>query len=267
MISMTILGLLGCGFSSKELPGSLSELRVEVDLEQSTERREGIDAPFDFRQVSAVIRNAKGTLIENEAIGIRVNGLPLRFRVSTGNYGEHHPWYSLDDEGLASIESEPDLRFTLLWSDGTEHEIGVIRAPGTITLDHFTLPERLQPGEETTISWRDLPAEGELLLYRNTSYRDEFGNWVLMPGSGNDPEALRKKIGPGFLRGRSGSLRISRAFLADRGNQKTCGVGVEIAITTRGAVSSAFHRASYLTAKRKVSLATEIEGTPNARGD
>lgn len=264
---MSILGLFGCGFSSKDLPGSLSELRVEVDLEHSTERREGIDAPFDFKQVSAVVRNAKGAAIENDAIGIRVNGLPLRLRVSTGNYGEHHPWYALDEEGMAKIAGETDLRFSLIWSDGSEHEIGVIRAPQTITMEQFSLPELLQPGDETTLSWRDLPAEGALLLYRNTAYRDEFGNWALMPGSGNDPEALRKKIGPGFLRGRSGSMRISRAFLADRGEHKTCGVGVEIAITTRGAVSSEFHRESYLRAKRKVSLATEIQGTPNARGD
>ena len=77
-------------------------------------------------------------------------------------------------------------------------------------------------------------------------------------GSANDPEAIRKTIGPGLLRSASGSLPIPSQYLAPRDGREVTTVGFDLVVTKNGGTSRAFARTSSLEAVRRVVLRTEI---------
>ncbi len=81
---------------------------------------------------------------------------------------------------------------------------------------------------------------------------------MLEAGSTNDPEAIRKTIGPALFRAKSGALPIPQSYLADHDGRRVSGLGVEVVIEKSQPAAKAVSRASRLVATRRVVLRTTI---------
>src|SRR5829696_5545135 len=106
---MSLLSLLGCSPRSTELPASLAEMRVEIAIEDISERGEG-RAPYERKSITAVLRHARGGKIERDDVKLEVNNVPMEFRVSTGNYYDRHPYYRLSDDAPVRVAPATEYR-------------------------------------------------------------------------------------------------------------------------------------------------------------
>ena len=77
---------------------SAAQMRMDVTIEQWSERLTGDRKDFDFSQVKVVVFGADGKAVEQDDIELRVNGIPLAFSVPTGNYYDRYPQYRLDND-------------------------------------------------------------------------------------------------------------------------------------------------------------------------
>jgi hypothetical protein len=252
---MSLPSLFGCSRHSTELPSSLSELRLEISIKDETER--GDDTPDDSRQsISAVLRNAKGGEIERADVALEVNGVPLEFRVATGNYYDRHPYYQLPKDSKVRVTAGIDYHFVLILPDGSHHEVGTVRTPSEFTAAQFDFPKRRPPAGEINLAWRELTEAATLTLFRSDRYRDGDTR-VFESGSATDPTALRREIGPGLLRRRSDQWTVPVDFLATKDGHELRSLGAEILISHEGKVSKTFARESSLRAERRLTLRME----------
>ncbi|MFN8549105.1 MAG: hypothetical protein U0527_14335 [Candidatus Eisenbacteria bacterium] len=254
---MGLLSLLGCQFSTKELPRSLSELGVAVEVEQRTERSGYGRSDFEYTRVTATLKNKKGVAIESDQVTIRFDGEPLTSKVQTGNYGEHHPWHELD-VARHPIEADREYLVEVVWTDGTVHRLGRLRTPKRLGVEQFDLPDSIGPGASLALTWRDLAEPIDLWAYRTWTYTDSLGNHVIEAGSANDPEAIKKSIGPGIFRAANGSLPLPAAFLAPREGRRVVAVGFDLVARRSAGTSREFAKSSTLEAVRQVVLRTDV---------
>ena len=138
---MSLLSLLGCSPRSTELPASLAGLHVEIAIEDITERGVG-SSPYARKSITAVLRHARAGKIEREDVKVEVNGVPMEFRVGTGNYYDRHPYYRLADDAVVRVEPATEYRFTLVLPDGARHAVGTIRTPAALELAQIDFPDR-----------------------------------------------------------------------------------------------------------------------------
>lgn len=277
--ALLAMALFGCGtFSTKNLPDSVQEVRVELEILQVTESNDPDRPPYEFERLTGVIRNKKGTAIENEQIALLVNGQPLELRVSTGNYGEHHPYYQLSDSSSIAIEPDRVYRIDIRWIDGTVHEVGTVRTPNALSPDQFTAPKYLPrdsgardpslsaadrnvspapdaPESSFEVAWRDVIKSAELVVYRSFESGDSLAP-TFEAGSPNDPEAIRKTIGKRLFHGAGGTLRVDPAYLAPSADKSVSAIGIEV---TAAGESKVQLRGSTLRAIRRI-----VIGAPRA---
>lgn len=251
--AMSLLSFFGCSPRSTEMPASLAELRVEVAVEQSSER--GDDTPeYDRTAITAVLYHARGGAIERRDVQVEVNGVPLEFRVGTGNYYDRHPYYRLPEGSPVHVLAATDYRFVLVLPDGARHEIGTVRTAAALTTAQIDFPRRRPAGAAVVVGWRDLPEAAELAIFRSDGWRQPDGTQVLEAGSSNDPAALRRTIGPGWFRARSDRFTVPEEFLATRDGHELRTLGVEFVVARTGRVAKTFAKTSTMRAVRRLEL-------------
>jgi len=244
--------MLGFATSTKDLPSTTNALRVDIEVEHLT------TPTYARRSVRAVLRNAKGAAIERDDVRIEMNGVPLRFRVSRGNYYDRHPYYTLDDDDHVALTPGSELRFVLILPDSARHDIGSVRSPAALSVDQFTFGPKPPETGVVAIAWRDLSDSAELFLGR-TELRKEADGSVVVEGSGeNDPDAPRRTIGPGGFRRRSARWEIPEHLLVSTADRTLLTLNAEIVSTITGKVSRDVSKHSSLSSTRRIRLELEI---------
>lgn len=251
---MSLLSLFGCSRNSTELP-SLAELRVEISIKDETERGDDT-ADYSISSISAVLRNSKGGEIERNDVALEVNGVPLEFRVATGNYYDRHPYYQLAKDAQLRVTADTEYHFVLILPDGSRHEIGPVKTPAELNVGQFDFAKRRPSTGEIELAWRDLTETATLTVFRSNMYRDGDTR-VLESGSATDPTALRRTIGPGLLRRRNDQWRVPEDFLARIDGHELLSLGAEIQVTHEGKVAKTFAKESFMRADRRLTLRME----------
>ncbi len=251
--AMSLLSLLGCSFSTKDLPARLEDLRVSIEAEHITDSQR-----HSHQCIRAVLSNAKGAAVERADVKVEVNGLPMRFRVHRGNYYDRHPSYVLDESDRFEISPATDLKFVLVLPDESRHDIGTLRTPAALSPRQFDFAQKAPASGPVVISWRDLAEPVQLQLGRSEQ-RQEADNHYVIEGTGpHDPDALRRTIGPGWLRRRSDHWAVPASFLVSTPNRKLLSLHAEIVAVREGRVSAALSKRSSLRATRRIQLEMEF---------
>jgi hypothetical protein len=266
VIVMSLLGLFGCGPSTVEMPASSAGIIAEIDIEHSTERTTDSLHDFDWAAAKVVLRNSKGKAIEQADMQVLLNGTPLDFRVATGNYYDRYPVYNASREQLAELAPNAICHFELITPDGKRSEIAEVKLGGDISIDSFDVPRLHHAGTPMPVRWHDLNVPAQLVVFRGLNYPDEFGNEVWIAGTKDEEGAIRKKIGPGFLRKSSGELVVPAIFfdehppdvLSNGKRQRVAAVTVEVFATVQGKINPAFHSGSYVRAQRDIKIYLEV---------
>ncbi len=253
--AMSLLSLLGCSPTSKDLPASLAEFRAKINIEDVTDLMVGNN--YARTSIRAVLSNARGKDIERSDVKIEVNGIPMQFRVGIGNYYDRHPFYYLDDNSSLAVKPATEYRFVLVLPDGARHEIGTVRTPAALTTKQIDFPRQRPASGAVAIGWRDLAEPAELVLYRSVVRREDERTLVHEGGSINDPAALRRTIGPGWFRSRSDTWTLPEKFLTSEANPILTSIGVEIAVASKGRIAAGFSKESTLSAERRIKLDME----------
>lgn len=259
LLAMSLLSLLGCSRSS-DLPATLAGLQVEITLEDITER--GTDsAPYSRQSIQAVLRHARGKAIERDDVRIEVNGEPLEFRVSSGNYYDRHPYYRLRDDTRIKLMPGGEYRFALILPDGARQDLGSVRMPAALDLGQFEFARVRATMNPVTIAWRELEQPATLTLFRSDVRHDADGTKVHEAGSVHDPAALRRSIGPTWFRRGSGRWVLPADFLINTPERTLAALGAEVRIAHPGRISPQFARTSFVRAERRVTLQMDCAPT------
>lgn len=250
--AMSLLSMLGCSTSTKDLPPTTNDLRVNVEIEHLT------TPTYARESVRAVLTNPKGTDVERPDVSVEMNGVPMRFRVGQGNYYDRHPYYTLDDDDHVDLTPGRELHFVMILPDSTRHDIGTVRAPSALSVSQFEFGPRPPKTGAVTIAWRELSDSAELRMSR-TEQRKEADGSVIIEGSGeHDPDAPRRTIGPGRFRRRSDRWVLPESLLISTADRKLLTLHADIVSTTRGKVSREFSKQSSLTSTRRIRLELEF---------
>ena len=196
-----------------------------------------------------------------------LNGEPLLFIVGTGNYYDRHPFYKASDEQVARLNDSSDCVFEIVWPDGSRHPVGTIRPPSRLSIDQFSFPREHTLGRRLAFGWRDVSGPTEVVVYRGLSYTDLAGNPVSAVGIPEQDGAIRKTIGPGFLKKKTGEIEILAEFFreqpgdyhSDHRPQRVEAVYVDVTAKTSAPVSSRFRSTSGLRAERKIQFYIEVK--------
>lgn len=251
-IASSLFWFLGCGFSTTELPGTIGDVRMTVEIEQRTERQpEGRD-PYEFARVDVVLADGKGAAIEKPEVKVLMNGEPLAFKVSTGNYYDRHPRYWLPDNEIDKLQPNTEYAFSIVWIDGTTYDAGKVRTPKPLTLSQVSVPESHHAGSALQIDWRDLAEMCELIAYHGFEFPDEHGNMVQQSGSVNADDVLKKTILA------SGRMAVPASYFAAEGKRRVASFGVEIARDVEVAIGKPFASGSRIHAVRTLTYRTEV---------
>jgi hypothetical protein len=253
--TMSLLSLIGCSPRSTDLPASLTDLQVEISIEDITERT--TDAPhYSRKSITAVLRHARGRAIERGDVKVEVNGVPMEFRVSTGNYYDRHPFYRLAEDASVLVTPATEYRFALVLPDGIRHEVGTVRTPAALNIAQFDFPPRRRKGE-ISIGWRELAEPAALTLFRSDTRTESDGTLVNESGSANDPAALRRQIGAGWFRRGSDQWKIPADFSRSTPGRKLAALGAEIRVVHETRLEKKFAKGSTLRAERRLTLRME----------
>lgn len=256
LLAALALCLPGCTQTTEEIPDQLSQLRVTIEAEHYTCLTGSSN--LTRRSIRAVLANAEGAGIERGDVGIEVNGVAMRFRVSRGNYYDRHPYYLLDDDDRLPIEPGADYRFVLVLPGGTRHDIGTLRMPAALSADQFDFPKKPPAAGPVSIGWRDLAEPVELRLGRS-EVRHEADGRIVVEGAGPyDPEAIRRTIGPGASRPRSGRWEVPEKLLVSTPERKLLTLYAEALARSEGRVAKNFSKQSRMTAVRRIELDMEF---------
>ncbi len=260
LFAMSLLSMLGCSPTSKEIPASLAELRVKIAVEDHTVLTG--DSNHARTSIRAVLGKVGGGDIERPDVKIEVNGVAMKFHVGRGNYYDRYPSYSLDEDPKVPVAPATDYRFVLVLPDGARHEIGTVRTPAALFSTQIDFPKKRPASGAVTIGWRDVAEPTTLVLYRSEMRRESEGT-IVVEGSGmNDPAAPRRTIGPGWFRSRSDKWAIPEKLLASDASRTLLSVGAEFLVVSEGKVSATFSNLSTLRAERKLVLDMEFAKVP-----
>jgi hypothetical protein len=188
---------------------------------------------------------------------MEVNGVPMEFRVGTGNYYDRHPYYRLADDAAVRVEPATEYRFALVLPDGARHAVGTIRTPAALELAQIDFPTRRPKTSDVVIGWRDLAEPAALVVFRSDVRKESDGTIVNEAGSSNDPAALRREMGGGFFRRKTDQWKIPTAFLASQDGRSLSALGAEIRVVHETAAPQTFAKGSTLRAERRLTLRME----------
>jgi hypothetical protein len=254
--TMSLLSLLGCRFSTTEVPGSLHDVVVSIDIEQRTERQPGDRDPYEFTHVTAVLADRTGAAIEKPDVQVTMNGKPLAFVVGTGNYYDRHPRYTLPKDETGALQPNTAYEFAIIWIDGTTHLAGQVRTPAALTLSQVTVPDTHRSGTPLEIGWRNVTEPYELVAFHGFEYPDAAGNLVQESGSVNAGDVVRKAIGAPASA--SGRLTVPASYFAPDGTKRVASFGVEITRAAETPVPGPFASGSRIRATRTVAFRAEV---------
>lgn len=253
---MSLLSLLGCSGTTEELPAKLSELRVSVEAEHLTSLVGSQN--YSRRSVRVVLTNSKGAGIERADVQVEVNDVPMRYRVSRGNYYDRHPYYILDDDDRFPLTPGTDHRFVLVLPDGTRHDIGTLRTPAALSPEQFDFPKKPPASGPVVIAWRNLAEPVELHLVRTEQRRGTDGSTVIEGAGPNDPEGFRRTIGPGMFRSHTDRLVVPDKLLVSTAERKLLSLQAEIVAAVEARTSPALSKQSSMKAERRIQLDMEF---------
>ncbi len=256
LFTMSLLSLLGCSPTTKELPATLAELRVKIEAEHYTDLSQ--QRNHSRRSIRVVLSNAKGSDIERGDVKIEVNGKPMRFGVGKGNYYDRHPYYLLDDDDNLPLTPGTEHRFVLVLPDGARHDIGTLRTPAALSPEQFDFPTQAPASGPVKIGWRDLAEPALLQLGRSEIRREAEGNVVVEGAGPHDPEAPRRTIGPGWFRNHSGHWAVPEKLLVSTADRKLLSLHARVVATSEGRMSPAFSKQSSMQATRLIQLEMEF---------
>lgn len=260
LAAMPLLSLFGSSPRSSDWPASLADVRVEIQIEHSSER--GDDTrDSSSASIKAVLYHAKGRAIERRDVALEVNGVPLEFRVGTGNYYDRYPYYRLPPDSPLQITPAHTYRFVLVTPDAVKHLVGDVTTPERLELEQFTYP-RQSPAGPVVLTWRDLAEPAQLTVYRSNRWREGVNVFVNEAGSPTDPAALRRQIGGGLFRRKSDTWTVPATFLQPIDSHEMSALAVDIRVTRTGRVEKTFAKASTLRAERWLTLRMVVPEKP-----
>jgi hypothetical protein len=239
---------------------SAAQIRMDVSIEQSSERLTGDRRDFDFNQVKVVIFGADGKAVEQDDIVLLVNGIPLTFSVPTGNYYDRYPQYRLDNDARLSLAPDTEYRFSIAWGTAEPVDAATIRTPKGLGTDNIHIPKAHIEETALPFSWDELGERADLEVYRTMTFTDELGNEGYVSGSPQSEDTMRRTIGPGFMRSASGAFTIPASFFAPTDSGRVATVHVDVTGRSRGTFLLPFLPGGRIEAVRKVTLHVEHEG-------
>jgi hypothetical protein len=151
-----------------------SLLRPEISLTRTIRTGPG-DAVTKVADIRAVLRDERGTAVENSGIQVLVNGVPMRFVVATGNYYDRSPFYTLADATGDAVTPDTDYAFSLKLTDGRSVEIGRIRTRADLSPSEIDVPRRHSRRQPLALTWHRLEPNG--------SWYRWYLNWRGIPSS------------------------------------------------------------------------------------
>lgn len=241
LLAAGLLWLVGCT-STQNAPASPADVRLEIELEHTTELLSDRARDYETKTIKAVLRDRSGKAIEDDKIKLLVNDVPMVLRVGVGNYYDRDPYYRVDDKSKAGarllLPANTDYRFTLIWTDGKRYEAASIRTPAALSGKQFTVPRTQPRGRAMTIDWRDVidAASAEMTVARQANEPRDA------------PDAKRRER----LASRTGSRTVPASFWAKNGGVTTSALTVTVVVKNEGTVASAVSKQSTVTAVRKL---------------
>lgn len=251
----SLLSLIGCRGSTKELPASVADTGLELHVEHITDRRDG--APFEINRIIAVVRDKKGAAIENEGLRVYVNKLPMRFHVWSGNYYDRHPSYRLEEQDNFAVKPDTSYEVELGWPDGKRHRVAQVSSPGALAAKQFDVPRQHPRSRDLVITWKDVETAAELVA-----------QWTPVPLSDNGEigedgkplvdEQRREKLGRGWFRSRSGRLTVPASAFATRDGRRPTEVAITIRAENQGQLEGIKATKSQVSAVRLITFHVEL---------
>lgn len=252
VFAMVLSLLAGCSGTTTELPDKLDSLRVTIEAEHRTEVAG--NRKHEHHCIRALLANAEGAAIERADVKIEVNGTPMRYRVSQGNYYDRHPYHRLDGDDRFELAPGAQYDFVLVLPDGTRHSIGKLRAPAALMPEQFDLPKGPPASGPVTIAWRKLAEPAQLRIGRTEERRSADGSTITDGTGPYDPDAFQRTIGPGGFRRHTDRLVIPDELLVSTPERKLLWLQAEITVNGEGRVSSSLSKKSTMRVVRRIQL-------------
>lgn len=241
---LTALALAGCS-STTQRPEDPAGIAVEAVFRQTSRLHAGADAAEDAEDVSVVLRDARGRALENDSVGVEVNGVRLPLHVVRG-YLDRYPAYGLPRDTVA-LRLHPDSAYhvVVLWPDGRRLPAGALRTPRR--LDAAQLVVAPAPGGALRVGWRGVAEPAWLEGFAAFGTRDSTGarlHGTTLPVLGDGGREVRG----------DGAVDVDAAMLRPRAEGEAYVVSATLTATTEAAVPAPFRRGSRLRAERRVAV-------------
>lgn len=249
----------GCTRTSPVLPNNLGDLIVTIQLEQKS------TSNASYSNIRVELNNSDGTAIENDETHIEVNGTRMQFKTGEHLYYSRYAYYYLDDKSLKGFDLLPSktYRFILVTSDGVRRQVADLNTPVAVSQNQFNFVRIPSSPPAAAFSWRDLASPMRLSIARSDQIHDAAGHLVSTVGNPDNEDSLRRSIGPGWLRSRSGQWLLPQRFLISSPKRRLEMLVAWVQAETKAPVNHPFSRKSSATAKRQLELTLEW---PSATG-
>lgn len=228
--------------------------RYEIVLKSETRRYAPDSAPSELNSVSVTPRDGRGRKKDIPGVEIRVDGVPLRYVVGTGNYYDRHPHFRLRDDRDVPLRGGQAYAFTIRLPGGEEQPLAVVRMPSPLAITQIQVPARASSRAPLPIRYSDFGSPVELVVVRTLGFVDEHGNAGFESGSPNQPEALRRTLTG------SGVYEVPVSFFHAPPGRKVASVGLAFTARATGTFRLAQAAGSSAEAIRRIELEVEVGG-------
>ena len=253
LLATLSLASTGCTRTSPVLPNNLSDLVVTIRLEQKTTSNISHDS------IRVELTKSDGAAIENDETHIEVNGTRMKLKRVEHLYYSRYAYYYLDDKSHKDFRLFPSTkyRFVMVAPDGVRRQLTDLMTPVAFSQDQFRLTKIQSSPPAALFSWSDLAGPIRLSIARGDQIRDAAGHLVSRVGNPDNEDSLRRTIGPGLFRSRSGKWLLPQRFLISSPTRRLEALVAWVQAETRAPVAHPFSRKSSATAKRWLELILE----------
>lgn len=242
---IAIAGSSACrGDSAPSSPNTIDDparLHPEITLTR-TIRRHASGTVSRQTSIRAEIRDARGKAIDS-GLDLRVNDVPLPFKVATGNYYDRTPFYERADANVdadaASVQPQTMYRFSLKLPNGREGEVGRITTFPDPTETDLNLPLTHPRNQPLTVSWRTAPPSTTLVIRRMV----ETIAGTTLPPTGSTAPPSTADIFEQPLNAGAGSFTVPASYFTPPSARAT-DVIVELTTSTTAGVVAPFREGS-----------------------
>lgn len=240
------------GATTKDDAGA--QWRAEVDLEQLSETQ----PHYERNRFKIVLRNANGRETETPEVSFELDGQPLEYRVSQGNYYDRHPYYRLSEENALALAADTDYALALRDNPNPPSPFARLRTPAQMLPAQFELPTRHARHRDLVFTWKGLRQQADLLIYKTHTLSDGQGNQSIEAGGPYAVDALRHRIGPDEQMLREGRYIVPASYLTASAAGDVTTLTIEVEAANRGQFLHPVLKGSTLTAKRKIIFRVEV---------